>query len=61
MEQLKQVENFKKIVAHSEFNILGEKKIKKRLLNLHVSGLTLTNNEVTYVIKIISSLENRGS
>ena len=40
-------------------NVIG-KAIKKKLPNFKCSGLTLTNNEIKDIIKVIRSLENRG-
>ena len=40
-------------------NLLGNK-IKKGVLTITGSGITLTNNEIKYIMKVIKSLENRG-
>ena len=39
--------------------LLG-KKIKKGVSSFHGSGITPTNNEITDLMKVIKSLENRG-
>ena len=36
------------------------KMIKKWILSITGSGITLTNNEIKYIVKAIKSLENRG-
>ena len=40
-------------------NIIG-KKAKKRILSTTISGITLTNNKINDIIKVIKSLENTG-
>ena len=35
------------------------RKIKKKLSSITGSGLTLTNNEIKNIVKVIRSLENR--
>ena len=47
-----------KILVDTELNITA-KKIKKEPLIMG-SGITVTNNEIKYFIKVICSLENRG-
>ena len=36
------------------------KEIKKRILSIKGSGITLTNNEIKDIMKVIKYLENRG-
>ena len=49
----KEAKNF---LVDVEINVIS-KKIKDRLTG---SGITLTNNEIKYIINVIRSLENRG-
>ena len=49
----KETKNF---LVDVEINVIS-KKIKDRLTG---SGITLTNNEIKYIINVIRSLENRG-
>ena len=35
------------------------KKIKKGISSITISGITLTNNEIKDIIKVVHSLENR--
>ena len=35
------------------------KRLKKKL-SITISGITLTNNEINYIMKVIKSLENKG-
>ena len=48
----------KDIFVDEVFNVIG-KNIKKGILSISGSGITLTNNEIKDVIKLIKSLENR--
>ena len=48
-----------KLLVDTGLNIIC-KKIKKEMLSITDSGITLTNNEIKYIIKVIKSLENRG-
>ena len=49
----------KDILVDSGLNIIG-KKIKKGISSITRSGITLKNNEIKDIIKIIKSLENKG-
>ena len=48
----------KDIFVDEVFNVIG-KNIKKVILSISGSGITLTNNEIKDIIKLIKSLENR--
>ena len=48
----------KDIFVDEVFNVIG-KNIKKGILSISGSGITLTNNEIKDIIKLIKSLENR--
>ena len=49
----------KVILVDARLNLLG-KKIEKGISSIIDSGITLTNNEIKDIIKLIKSLENRG-
>ena len=49
----------KDILVDAGLNMIG-KKIKKRILSITGSGITLTNNETKDIIKVLKSLETRG-
>ena len=40
--------------------MFSEEKIEKRFSTFWGSGITLTNNEVKYIVQVIPSLENTG-
>ena len=48
----------KDIFVDEVFNVIG-KNIKKGILSISGSGITLTNNEIKDIIKLIKTLENR--
>ena len=52
---------FKKDDAVDAGLSLLSKKIKKEILSIVGSGITLTNNEIKDIMKAIKSLENRGT
>ena len=39
---------------------IGYNKFNNKISPVMGSGLTLTNNEIEYIIKVLKSLENRG-
>ena len=41
--------------------MLSLKKVNEKILKVAGSGITLTNNEIKGIIKVIRSLENRGN
>ena len=47
------------ILVGTGLSLLG-KKIKRRILSISGSGITLPNNEINDIIKVIRSLENRN-
>ena len=47
------------ILVDAGLSLLG-KKIKKWILSITGSGITLTNNEIKDIMKVIKYLENRG-
>ena len=49
----------KNTFVDSVLNLIG-KKIKKAFLSIAGLGITLTNNEIKEVIKVIKSIENSG-
>ena len=49
----------KDILVDAGLNMIG-KKIKKRILSITGSGITLTNNETKDIIKVLKSLGTRG-
>ena len=48
-----------KLFLDTGLNIIG-KKIKKGISSITGLGITLTNNEIKNIMKVIKSLENRG-
>ena len=48
------------IFVEAELNII-RKNIKNRISSITDSGITLTTNEIKDIIKVIKSLENRGT
>ena len=48
------------IFVEAELNII-RKNIKKGISSITDSGITLTTNEIKDIIKVIKSLENRGT
>ena len=48
-----------KLFLDTRLNIIG-KKIKEGISSINSSGITLTNNEIKDIIKVIKSLENKG-
>ena len=51
--------NNKDVFVDAELSLLG-KKIKKRILSITGSGITLTYNEIKDIMKVFKSLENRA-
>ena len=51
--------DYNDILVDSVLDVVN-KKIKKGILSITDSGVTLTNNEVKDIMKVIKSLENRG-
>ena len=49
----------KNIIEDAGLNIIS-KNIKKRIPSITGLGVTLTYNEIKYIMKVIKSLENRG-
>ena len=47
------------IFIEAGLNLIG-KMIKKGISSITSSGITLTNNEIKDIMKVIKSLENRG-
>ena len=47
-------------VANKVRKSLASPKVNKILSEIEVSGLTLTNNETKFIVKVIRSFENRG-
>ena len=48
-----------KLFLDTRLNIIG-KNIKEGISSINSSGITLTNNEIKDIIKVIKSLENKG-
>ena len=51
--------NNKDVFVDAGLSLLG-KKIKKGISSIKGSGITLTNNEIKDIMKVIKYLENRG-
>ena len=54
----KSEKDFANRLVDTEVTVLS-KKNKKRNFNNHGSGITLTNDKIKYIMKVIRSLENR--